>query len=401
MNRLSDEELLAELGVEQEQKKHRTYSAEEERVIAGFEDIVRFYDEHGLIPSRGEQNDIFERLYAVRLNRLCDNAHWREFLQPFDKNHLLDEAFHSPLKTTDLNDDVLLAELGVEAPSEDSIENLRHVRSHTERTQPEEVASRKPVENFAEFKPLFEAVQKDLQTGLRRSLPFVKDSGFSKAHIKEGQYFILGGLIVYVAAIVQQMKAPNGEKDARLRLIFSNGTESDMLLRSLQRALYKDDGGRRISEPEIGPLFTGEIESDDLASGTIYVLRSKSQYPVIVQNRELIHKIGVTGGSVENRIVGAKNDPTYLMDDVEIVATYKLFNINRVKLEKLLHKVFRNAQFDITIKDRFGKPIHPREWFLVPLSVIDEVVDKIRNGTLAEFEYDPQQGKLRFLGAQG
>lgn len=396
MNRLSDEELLAELGVEQEQKKHRTYSAEEERVIAGFEDIVRFYDEHGRIPSHGEQNDIFERLYAVRLNRLCDNAHWRAFLHPFDKHHLLDEAFHPPLETTDLDDDVLLAELGIEAPSEDSIENLRHVRPHAERTQPEEVASRKPVKNFAEFKPLFEAVQKDLVDGVRQTRPFQRN-----AEIRKGDFFVLYGQLAYVAELGEPFVAEYGRPDRRSRVIFSNETESDLLLRSLQRALYKDETARRITEPEVGPLFTGEIESDDLASGTIYVLRSKSQYPVIVQNRELIHKIGVTGGSVENRIVGAKNDPTYLMDDVEIVATYKLFNINRVKLEKLLHKVFRNAQFDITIKDRFGKPIHPREWFLVPLSVIDEVVDKIRNGTLAEFEYDPQQGKLRFLGAQG
>lgn len=395
MNRLSDEELLAELGVEQEQKKHRTYSAEEERVIAGFEDIVRFYDEHGRIPSHGEQNDIFERLYAVRLNRLCDNAHWREFLHPFDKHHLLDEAFHPPVETMDLDDDALLAELGIDAPSEDGIENLRHVRPHAEKTQPEEVASRKPVENFAEFKPLFEEVQKDLVDGVRQTRPFQRN-----AEIRKGDFFVLYGQLAYVAELGEPFVAEYGRPDRRSRVIFSNETESDLLLRSLQRALYKDETARRITEPEVGPLFTGEIESEDLASGTIYVLRSKSQYPVIVQNRELIHKIGVTGGSVENRIVGAKNDPTYLMDDVEIVATYKLFNINRVKLEKLLHKVFRNAQFDITIKDRFGKPIHPREWFLVPLSVIDEVVDKIKNGTLAEFEYDPQQGKLRFLGAQ-
>lgn len=395
MNRLSDEELLAELGVEQEQKKHRTYSAEEERVIAGFEDIVRFYDEHGRIPSHGEQNDIFERLYAVRLNRLCDNAHWREFLNPFDKHHLLDEAFHPPVETMDLDDDALLAELGIDAPSEDGIENLRHVRPHAEKTQPEEVASRKPVENFAEFKPLFEEVQKDLVDGVRQTRPFQRN-----AEIRKGDFFVLYGQLAYVAELGEPFVAEYGRPDRRSRVIFSNETESDLLLRSLQRALYKDETARRITEPEVGPLFTGEIEPDDLASGTIYVLRSKSQYPLIAQNRELIHKIGVTGGSVENRIVGAKNDPTYLMDDVEIVATYKLFNINRVKLEKLLHKVFRNAQFDITIKDRFGKPIHPREWFLVPLSVIDEVVDKIKNGILAEFEYDPQQGNLRFLGEQ-
>lgn len=401
MNKLSDDELLAALGVEREEDKQKTYSAVEERVIAGFEDIVRFFDEHGRVPRHGEQNDIFERLYAVRLDRLCENVHWREFLLPFDEHHLLAETSCEKTETIKLDDDALLTELGIEAPSEDSIENLRYVRPYAEKTQPEEIASRKPVEDFGEFKPLFDAVQKDLKTGVRTSRLFVKDSGFSKADIQQGQYFILGGLIVYVAAIVQKVKAPNGENDARLRLIFSNGTESDMLLRSLQRALYKDDGGRRISEPEAGPLFSGEIEADDLASGTIYVLRSNSQFPLIKQNRNMIHKIGVTGGSVEKRIAGAKHDPTYLMDDVEIVATYELYNISRTKTEKLLHRVFRKAQFDAKIIDRFGKAIYPREWFLVPLPIIDEVIEKIKDKSLPKYEYEPQEGRLKLIDEEG
>jgi len=401
MNKLSDDELLAALGVEREEEKQKTYSAVEERVIAGFEDIVRFFDEHGRVPRHGEQNDIFERLYAVRLDRLCEDAHWREFLLPFDEHHLLDETSCEKTETIKLDDDALLTELGVAAPSEDSIENLRHVRPHTEKTQPEEIASRKPVADFGEFKPLFDAVQKDLKTGVRTSRLFVKDSGFSKADIQQGQYFILGGLIVYVAAIVQKVKAPNGENDARLRLIFSNGTESDMLLRSLQRALYKDEGGRRISEPEAGPLFSGEIEADDLASGTIYVLRSNSQFPLIEQNRKMIHKIGVTGGSVEKRIAGARHDPTYLMDDVEVVATYQLYNISRTKTEKLLHRVFHKAQFDAKIIDRFGEAIYPKEWFLVPLPIIDEVIEKIKDKSLPNYEYEPQEGRLKLIDEKG
>ena len=389
-------------GVGWEEKERKPYNSEEERVIAGFEDIVRFYDEHGRVPGHGGQNDIFERLYAVRLNRLCEDEHWRKFLLPLDKYHLLHEPFsNTSTRATISEARAILAKLDVEAPSEDSIENLRFVRSSKERKISEEIASRKPVADFGEFKPLFDAVQKDLKTGVRTSRLFVKDSGFSKADIQQGQYFILGGLIVYVAAIVQKVKAPNGENDARLRLIFSNGTESDMLLRSLQRALYKDDGGRRISEPEAGPLFSGEIEADDLASGTIYVLRSNSQFPLIKQNRNMIHKIGVTGGSVEKRIADAKHDPTYLMDDVEIVATYELYNISRTKTEKLLHRVFRKAQFDAKIIDRFGKAIYPREWFLVPLPIIDEVIEKIKDKSLPKYEYEPQEGRLKLIDEKG
>jgi hypothetical protein len=166
------------------------------------------------------------------------------------------------------------------------------------------------------------------------------------------------------------------------------------LRRSLQRALYKDEGGRRITDPVAGPLFSDSAGEDDTESGTIYVLRSKSDHPQIAQHRDLIHKIGVTGGSVTTRIAAASNDATYLLAGVEIIAEYKLFNINRTKLEKLLHRFFADAAYDIEITDRFGKPVRPREWFLVPLHVIDEAVERIKDGTITECRYDAKAARL-------
>ena len=124
------------------------------------------------------------------------------------------------------------------------------------------------------------------------------------------------------------------------------------------------------------------------------MLRSKSELPAIAQSRDLIHKIGVTGGNVEKRIGIAKIDPTYLMADVEVVATYELYNINRTKLEKLLHRVFEAARLDIEIKDRFGNPIVPREWFLVPVFVVNEAVERIKDGTITQYVYDPKTARL-------
>ena len=210
--------------------------------------------------------------------------------------------------------------------------------------------------------------------------------------------FILGGQLAYVAEVGETFKAPNGEFDARLRVIYSNGTESNLLRRSLQRALYKDEAGRRITEPAAGPLFAKERDDDDQASGTIYVLRSKSDHPLVTANREVLHKIGVTGGDVPRRIANAKIDPTYLMADVEIVATYELFNINRTKLENLIHRIFEPARLDIQITDRFGTPVTPREWYLVPHFVIDEAVERIRDGSIAEYVYDPSAARLSQFG---
>jgi hypothetical protein len=233
-----------------------------------------------------------------------------------------------------------------------------------------------------------------LVSGVRTTRQFVKDAGFLKADITAGQYFIIGGQVAYVADVGEEIKAPNGEIDARLRVIYANGTESNLLRRSLQRALYKDEAGRRISEPSAGPLFLAEAEGEDIESGTLYVLRSNSKHPHVIANRDVIHKIGITGGSVEQRIAAAAKDATYLLADVEIVATYPLFNINRTKLEKLLHRFFAGAQFDLEIPDRFGNLVRPREWFLVPLHVIDQVVEKIRDGSITECRYDQESATL-------
>jgi hypothetical protein len=200
--------------------------------------------------------------------------------------------------------------------------------------------------------------------------------------------------MVFVAEVLETFVTDYGRPDSRLRVIYDNGTESDLLLRSLQRGLYKDETGRRVTDPLAGPLFGHESGDDDLESGTIYVLRSKSDHPDVAAHRNLIHKIGVTGGSVETRIVNAAKDATYLLAEVEIVATYKLFNINRTKLENLIHRVFAPARLDLTIEDRFGNPVQPREWFLVPLSVIDAAVDKIRDGSIVEVAYDPESATL-------
>ena len=144
----------------------------------------------------------------------------------------------------------------------------------------------------------------------------------------------------------------------------------------------------------MGPLFGDAPEPDDMESGTIYVLRSLSQNPFVAEHRELIHKIGVTGGKVETRIAGANKDATYLLADVEVVATYTLHNLNRIKLENIFHRLFGAAQIDLTIEDRFGQSVKPREWFLVPLHVIDEAVEHIRDGSITKVVYDPKTARL-------
>ncbi|OZY50302.1 GIY-YIG nuclease family protein [Pseudomonas lundensis] len=386
---MNDDDLLDALGVEVPSLKAANRTPREERIIAGFEDILRFYQVHGRAPLHAEDGDIFERLYAVRLEQLRKLPEAQTLLAELDGPDLLSGAV--ALDVDDLDEDALLAELGVggEPADQDDITVLRHVRSSTEKRAAEEIADRTPCADFDRFQPLFELAERGLKSGVRKTLRFGRD-----ASIETGNYFIVGGQLAYVAEIGEAIKAPNGESDARLRVIYANGTESNLLRRSLQRALYKDDTGRRLTDPDMGPLFGDAPEPDDIESGTIYVLRSLSSHPFVAEHRELIHKIGVTGGKVETRIANAEKDATYLLADVEVVATYKLHNLNRTRLENIFHRLFGGAQLDLTIEDRFGHPVRPREWFLVPLNVIDEAVERIRDGSITDVTYDPHTARL-------
>lgn len=384
-----DDALLSELGVEVESKQVVAHTPQEERVIAGFEEIQRFFEEKDRAPQHGEDKDIFERIYAVRLDSLRELSDFHALLKPLDHQQLLTKTEKlAVLDDDDMDDDALLAELGIEAETAE-ISELRHVRSSAEKKAAEEIANRQRCEDFDRFKPLFEQVQNELDTGLRTTREFEK-----KAEIAPGRFFIVGGQKAYVAEMDEAFLTAQGMTDARLRVIFDNGTESNMLMRSLQRALHKDDAGRRITDPSAGPLFADQTANGDEASGTIYVLRSKSELPIVKDNRQVLHKIGVTSGKVERRIANAKIDATFLLADVEIVATYELFNINRTKLENLIHRIFDAARLDIEIKDRFGNPVVPREWFLVPLAAIDEAVEKIKDGSVTTFKYDPNSATL-------
>ncbi len=387
---LSDDDLLAELGVSVAAPAIAGRTAREDRILAGFEDIQRFFAEHGRVPAHEEDVDIFERIYATRLDRLRGMSEARELLAAIDRDGLLAEPTALNDSTLEaLDDAALLAELDAGVTPTGDISVLRHVSSREERRVADEIAYRTPAADFEHFKPLFEQVESDLAAGRRTARPFGRD-----ASVALGDFFILGGQVVYVAEMGDAIKAPNGESDARLRVIYSNGTESNLLRRSLQRALYKDEAGRRLTDPNAGPLFSEEWNEADINSGTIYVLRSLSTHPLVVEHRELIHKIGVTGGKVETRIADAARDPTYLLADVEIAATYKLADLNRRKLEKLFHRIFAPAQLDLTIHDRFGHPVQPREWFLVPLQVIDEAVRRIRDGSIEGMVYDPTSARL-------
>ena len=385
------DELRSELSDFAEPKKEGGRSVRDERIIAEFKEIQQFVEKHGRTPQHGEKHDIFERLYAVRLERLRELDECRALLSPLDHQGLL--SVKQIGASAEVPDDELLAELKG-AAGDAAITELRYVRKSADKRAAEEVANRTVCEDFEKFKPFFELVKRELQSGVRHTLPVQSMDEIQLAKIQKGEYFIVQGQIAYIAEIGEDFRTQYDRRDSRLRVIYDNGTESNLLMRSFQRALHRDEAGRLITNPDNGPLFSDNRDNDDLVSGTIYILRSKSNHPLVAANRDVVHKIGVTGGKIDSRITNANLDPTFLMADVEVIATYELCNISRIKLENLLHRVFDAAQLDIEVRDRFGNPVKPREWFLVPLFVVNEVIERIRDGTITQYVYDPKVARL-------
>ena len=239
-------------------------------------------------------------------------------------------------------------------------------------------------------KPIFEKVQRELETGERQTVKYKEN-----AEIMKGDLFILDGQKVVVADLGERFVSDYGRPDRRLRVVYDNGTESDLLLRSLQRALYKDKASRRITESGFGPLFSEDEEEGDLATGYIYVLRSKSEHPFVAEHR-ISH-------SQDRRDRRRREKPNCQREERPDLSSGRrgnrrrhtnCANVNRKALEALLHKFFGAARLDLELKDRFGSQVEPREWFLVPLPVIDEAIQKIKEGTIGGFRYDPETARL-------
>lgn len=300
--------------------------------------------------------------------------HWREETDPDEIPLSLEDIFEE--------DDEDVSEAAV---------SLRHVTPAAEREQPAHRADMFPCPDFELFERGFLDMQAKLESGARTVSP-VEDR--QELRINEGDYLIHRGLLAYVAEKTE-LSRRGGKTDQRLRLVFSNGMENDPLLSSLRKALSADRTARYVHRPGLGPMDP-DWQADALElTGTIYVARSRSERPELREVRGILHKIGVTSQEVSRRVADARNDPTFLLADVDIVATYRLKNLSRMKIENLLHRFFDPARpSGLTITDRFGKAIHPREWFYVLPEHVREAVRLIEAGTLHLYRYDPQSQKI-------
>ncbi|MDN5942036.1 MAG: GIY-YIG nuclease family protein [Nitrospira sp.] len=357
-------------------------------MLEGFQELARFVETTGAAPvERGDGMN--ERLLFTRLNAIRQNPAQCEQLLPFDVYGLLKGEVAVPIKEVsrpstlaDILGDVFLDSLEAEAPD---IFTIKHIPLAKNIEAPDYVAQRKPCKDFHVFEDQFQSCQQRLKTGKRRLLPFAKEQ-----HIEVGMFYVLRGILLLVTEVGERVEK-NGKWNARLRCIFENGTESDMLLRSLASELYKD--GRRVTELDENALNAMLLTDDDKAAGFIYVLRSLSEHPDIkvVPN---LYKIGLARHSIETRIQNAANEPTYLMAPVALVSTFQCYNVNLPKLENLLHRFFDHATAKVQVTDAQGNYHTPQEWFSVPIETIETAVRLLISGEIVNYRYDSATGQV-------
>jgi hypothetical protein len=356
----------------------------DQRLEESFLEIVNFYKAHKKEPQ--VVNEINERKLAIRLKELKKNPEKIKLLKNLDTDNLLGNPVEYK-SVDDILDNDFLGILNTEEYKE--LFDLKNIKFEKNKT--DFIARRKPCSDFHNFEDNFKKIHDDLKNKRRKLLTFKEQD------LQEGRYFLLDGLLTFLEKVDLQERTFNDKsqgqrtrQDNRIRCIFENGLESNMYYRSLQKLLYEN--GKYISETNEEALNVfkknlGNINKEDKISGRVYILKSLSKKPEISSIANL-YKIGFSKNTVENRIKNAKNDPTFLMDEVEIVDEINIYNVSALKFENLVQIFFAKRCLDIFIIDSHGNEVNPKEWFSVPLRVIKRAIQLIESGEIVNYIYD-------------
>lgn len=366
-----------------------------------FQEIVEFYQKHHRVPDLNAA-DCREKQLAARLTAYRTRSELKKQVEQLDTVGLLKEVpivQQATNKSFSSLTDILQNDTsGLLGNIDSSIFNLEHVKAAEPdmRNLPDEIASRKPCEDFFKFEKLFQDTQRDILNRKTQTARFKNES-----QIEIGEFFVLNGLLCIVDSIIEESSALSVRDNPRLRVVFENGIETNILKRSLSRALYKDPNGRRVllSEEAFYEKAQG-ITHKDKATGCIYVLASETKSPVLadLKHQGRLVKIGYSTQSVEERIKGAEDDPTYLEAPVRILAVLDCYNLNPQKVEHLIHAFLAKQRINMTLISSKGKPYKPTEWFSVDRETAVAVAEHIVAGDIMNYRMDNTTGRIKKIG---
>ena len=381
-----------DFGLLDSNEKKSVIKTDEDRLLESFEEINSFFEKNKREPST---SSIAEYSLLARLKEFRNNENKKRIVKPFDRFNLLGEVeYETPSIDEILNDD----ELGLlDSDGDNSIFEFKHTPQIDKRAKADSIAQRKSLsdDDFAKYEVMFQNVHRDLKLGKRKMLPF-KDA---EKNLREGNFYLVDGLLAYLETSEAEkvLKDKDGiRKDGPTFTIFENGTVSNLLFRSLAKAIQKN--GKLITQPiddiEIDlAINSGLVKEEDLQSGWIYILKSKSENPEI-KNIKNLYKIGFSKVPVETRIKNASKEATYLYSDVEIIAKYSCYNMNTQSFESLLHRLFAAVCLDIDLYDADGKRFIPREWFVVHIDILNEAIELFISGGIVNYRFDSRKNKL-------
>ena len=386
-----------DFGLLESKVKTSTVKTDEERLIDSFEEINVFVDKNEREPSKSCMS---EYGLLAKLKNFRKNEEQRKVLKHFDRHNLLGHVEMEKQSIDDiLNED---DELGLlEADNDLDIFKFKHTPKPEDRADADFVAQRKPMKekDFEKYERMFLQVHKEIKEGKRKIKPFTN----IEKNLHVGDFYLMNGIMLYLESAnlkQEEWEQKSGNRlrvEGRTRTVFENGTYSNMLYRSLGKQIQKD--GKLITntyDKIEQDLFinSGFVKEEDVQSGWIYVLKTKSGKKELADIKDL-YKIGFATGSVDDRIKNAKNEATYLFADVKKIATYKVYNRNADKLEGLLHRFFANVCLDIDLFNEKGQRLNPREWFVVPFEVIEEAIQLILNENIVYYEYDTETKRIK------
>ena len=377
------------LGLLNVKPKTSNVKTADERLSNSFEEINDFISKNEREPAPNPTNPTEYQLYS-RLKNLREDEDKMLALEPQDTYGLLKVEKKEINSIDDIfNDDLL----GIFDDGEaQNLFEFKHTPREIARAEADFVARRKPCKNFKEYEELFKSVQSDLSSGKRKLVDF------KIGNLRQGAYYVHNGVLFLLEKIDisrQEHYKEDGTRvreDGRTRCVFENGTESNMLKRSVEKILYTNGNAVTVnSDDEVEEFMENfsNITEEDKEAGYIYVLSSKSTDPKITEIKNLF-KIGYSTTPVESRIKNAEKEPTYLMAQVKVEAEYKTFNMYTQKFEQLLHNFFGKSCLNIDVFDERGRRHMPQEWFIAPIHVIDQAIELIINEKIIHYKYDQE-----------
>lgn len=386
-----------DFGLLDSNEKKSVIKTDEDRLLESFEEINSFFEKNKREPST---SSIAEYSLLARLKEFRSNENKKRMVKPFDRFDLLGEVEdETPSIDEIINDD----DLGLlDSDGDNSIFEFKHIPQIDKRAKAESIAQRKSLsdDDFAKYELMFQNVHRDLKSGRRKMLPF----NDAETNLKEGNFYIVDGLLAYLESSEAEKVLKENSSGDRVRIdgptftVFENGTVSNLLFRSLAKAIQKN--GKLITQPiddieKDLAVNAGMVKEEDVESGWIYILKSKSDNPEI-KSIDNLYKIGFSTVPVETRIKNANKEATYLYDDVSIVAKYSCYNINTQYFESLLHRLFASVCLDVDLFNSDGIRFIPREWFVVPINVLNEAIELFMNGGIVNYKFDSDKNKLVF-----